>query len=121
MKKVPPSVLINHLNSKMDDKAGSITCFFVFFSHGFIDFVPPFPFVLALQEFSFSQVWARSRHPLQCAFLLERYSHLSSQLSCKISVRQVKGEERILQVYTSVLEVRGARVAAASLITLNYS
>ncbi|XP_029693728.1 netrin receptor UNC5D-like isoform X2 [Takifugu rubripes] len=56
------------------------------------------------QEFSFSQVWASSRHPLQCAFLLERYSHSSSQLSCKISVRQVKGEEQILQVYTSVLE-----------------
>ncbi|CAG05232.1 unnamed protein product, partial [Tetraodon nigroviridis] len=56
------------------------------------------------QEFSFSQVWASSRHPLQCAFFLERYSHSSSQLSCKISVRQVKGEEQILQVYTSVLE-----------------
>lgn len=68
---------------------------------------PPPPFVPAVQEFSFSQVWASSRHPLQCAFFLERYSHSSSQLSCKISVRQVKGEEQILQVYTSVLEVRG--------------
>lgn len=70
-------------------------------------FVLRLPFVPALQEFSFSQVWASSRHPLQCAFLLERYSPSSSQLSCKISVRQVKGEEQILQVYTSVLEVSG--------------
>ncbi|KAI4816201.1 hypothetical protein KUCAC02_008538 [Chaenocephalus aceratus] len=56
------------------------------------------------QEFSFPQVWASSQCPLQCAFSLERYSHSSAQLSCKISVRQVKGEEQILQVYTSVVE-----------------
>ncbi|XP_055369633.1 netrin receptor UNC5D-like isoform X2 [Betta splendens] len=57
------------------------------------------------QEFSFSQVWASSQRPLQCAFSLERYSHSTPpQLSCKISVRQVKGEEQILQVYTSVAE-----------------
>nr|XP_040053880.1 netrin receptor UNC5D-like isoform X1 [Gasterosteus aculeatus aculeatus] len=56
------------------------------------------------QEFSFAQVWAGSRRPLRCAFSLERHSHSSSQLSCKIAVRQVKGEERILQVYTSVVE-----------------
>lgn len=65
------------------------------------------PSLLPLQEFSFSQVWASNQRPLQCAFSLERYSHSSSpQLSCKISVRQVKGEEQILQVYTSVVEVR---------------
>uniref|UniRef100_A0A665V3S9 Netrin receptor UNC5 n=1 Tax=Echeneis naucrates TaxID=173247 RepID=A0A665V3S9_ECHNA len=52
------------------------------------------------QEFSFSQVWASNQRPLQCAFSLERYSHSSSQLSCKISVRQVKGEEQILQIMT---------------------
>uniref|UniRef100_A0A3B3C9Q1 Netrin receptor UNC5 n=1 Tax=Oryzias melastigma TaxID=30732 RepID=A0A3B3C9Q1_ORYME len=56
------------------------------------------------QEFSFSQVWAGNQHPLQCAFSLERYSHSSSQLSCKISIRQVTGEEHILQIYTSVVE-----------------
>uniref|UniRef100_A0A3B5B8G4 Netrin receptor UNC5 n=1 Tax=Stegastes partitus TaxID=144197 RepID=A0A3B5B8G4_9TELE len=56
------------------------------------------------QEFSFSQVWASNQRPLQCAFSLERYSHSSSQLSCKISIRQVTGEEQILQVYTSVVE-----------------
>ncbi|KAG7238644.1 hypothetical protein INR49_030718 [Caranx melampygus] len=54
---------------------------------------------------SASLVWASNQRPLQCAFSLERYSHSSTpQLSCKISVRQVKGEEQILQVYTSVVE-----------------
>lgn len=56
------------------------------------------------QEFSFTQVWASHRRPLQCAFSLERFGHSSSQLCCKISVRQVKGQEQILQVYTSVAE-----------------
>uniref|UniRef100_A0A3Q0R4U2 Netrin receptor UNC5 n=1 Tax=Amphilophus citrinellus TaxID=61819 RepID=A0A3Q0R4U2_AMPCI len=56
------------------------------------------------QEFSFSQVWASNQRPLQCAFTLERYSHSLSQLSCKISIRQVTGKEQILQVYTSVVE-----------------
>ncbi|KAJ0057260.1 hypothetical protein NL108_002181, partial [Boleophthalmus pectinirostris] len=57
------------------------------------------------QEFSFSQVWTAHQRPLQCAFSLERYSHHSStHLSCKISVRQVKGDEQLLQIYTSVLE-----------------
>ncbi|XP_061115898.1 netrin receptor UNC5D-like isoform X2 [Conger conger] len=56
------------------------------------------------QEFSFSQVWCSNQQPLHCAFTLERYSPATSQLSCKISVRQVKGHEQILQVYTSVAE-----------------
>ncbi|TRY60815.1 hypothetical protein DNTS_003153 [Danionella cerebrum] len=56
------------------------------------------------QEFSFSQVWCSSQSPLQCAFSLERYSPAANQLSCKISVRQVKGHEQILQVYTTVAE-----------------
>ncbi|XP_054614106.1 netrin receptor UNC5D-like [Dunckerocampus dactyliophorus] len=57
------------------------------------------------QEFSFCQVWVGQRRPLQCAFSLERYSLASSpHLSCKISIRQVKGEEQILQVYTSAVE-----------------
>ncbi|KAM3874163.1 netrin receptor UNC5D-like [Diretmus argenteus] len=59
------------------------------------------------QEFSFSQVWASNQRPLQCAFSLERYSHSSSQLSCKISIRQVKGQEQILQVYTPVESEKG--------------
>ncbi|XP_036383106.1 netrin receptor UNC5D isoform X1 [Megalops cyprinoides] len=56
------------------------------------------------QEFSFSQVWCSNQQPLHCAFSLERYSPATTQLSCKISVRQVKGHEQILQVYTSVSE-----------------
>ncbi|KAJ8005877.1 hypothetical protein DPEC_G00122470 [Dallia pectoralis] len=56
------------------------------------------------QEFSFSQVWCSNQQPLHCAFSLERSSPATSQLSCKISVRQVKGHEQILQVYTSVVE-----------------
>uniref|UniRef100_A0AAR2KYR3 Netrin receptor UNC5 n=1 Tax=Pygocentrus nattereri TaxID=42514 RepID=A0AAR2KYR3_PYGNA len=57
------------------------------------------------QEFGFSQVWGSNQSPLQCAFTLERFSHAANQLSCKISVRQVKGQELILQVYTTVAEV----------------
>ncbi|KAJ8339228.1 hypothetical protein SKAU_G00360140 [Synaphobranchus kaupii] len=58
------------------------------------------------QEFSFSQVWCSNQQPLHCAFFLERYSPSTTQLSCKISVRQVKGHEQILQVYTSIAGVR---------------
>ncbi|KAI4897548.1 hypothetical protein NFI96_001346 [Prochilodus magdalenae] len=56
------------------------------------------------QEFGFSQVWGSNQSPLQCAFTLERFSQAANQLSCKISVRQVKGQELILQVYTTVAE-----------------
>ncbi|KAK2902530.1 netrin receptor UNC5D isoform X1 [Channa argus] len=56
------------------------------------------------QEFSFPQVWYSNQQPLHCAFSLERYSPATAQLSCKISVRQVKGHEQILQVYTAVAE-----------------
>ncbi|XP_059906368.1 netrin receptor UNC5D-like isoform X2 [Gadus macrocephalus] len=58
------------------------------------------------QEFSFAQVWGRDHHPLQCAFSLEYLGPPPTppKLSCKISVRQVKGREQILQVYTSAAE-----------------
>ncbi|XP_018524925.1 netrin receptor UNC5D isoform X1 [Lates calcarifer] len=56
------------------------------------------------QEFSFPQVWCSNQQPLHCAFSLERYSPATAHLSCKISVRQVKGHEQILQVYTAVAE-----------------
>uniref|UniRef100_A0A9J8C489 Unc-5 netrin receptor Db n=1 Tax=Cyprinus carpio carpio TaxID=630221 RepID=A0A9J8C489_CYPCA len=58
----------------------------------------------ACQEFSFTQVWYRNQQPMHCAFSLQRHSASTTQLSCKISVRQVKGHEQILQVYTSVGE-----------------
>lgn len=54
-------------------------------------------------------MWCSNQQPLHCAFSLERYSPATAQLSCKISVRQVKGHEQILQVYTAVAEVRGRR------------
>uniref|UniRef100_A0A3Q3DIS9 Netrin receptor UNC5 n=1 Tax=Hippocampus comes TaxID=109280 RepID=A0A3Q3DIS9_HIPCM len=60
------------------------------------------------QEFSFCQVWWGKQRALQCAFSLERISAASSSsfspspLSCKISVRQVQGEEQILQIYTTI-------------------
>ncbi|KAI4885664.1 hypothetical protein NFI96_026595, partial [Prochilodus magdalenae] len=56
------------------------------------------------QEFSFCQVWSSNQQPLHCAFSLERFTTATTQLSCKISVRQVKGHEQILQVYTTVAE-----------------
>ncbi|XP_024130300.1 netrin receptor UNC5D [Oryzias melastigma] len=56
------------------------------------------------QEFSFPQVWCSNQQPLHCTFALERFSPATAQLSCKISVRQVKGHEQILQVYTTVAE-----------------
>ncbi|XP_069474073.1 netrin receptor UNC5D isoform X4 [Ambystoma mexicanum] len=70
--------------------------------------IPPFlwrikPFT-ACQEVPFSRVWASNQQPLQCAFSLERYTPATTQLSCKICVRQVKGHEQILQVQTSILE-----------------
>uniref|UniRef100_A0A8C2HPF5 Netrin receptor UNC5 n=1 Tax=Cyprinus carpio TaxID=7962 RepID=A0A8C2HPF5_CYPCA len=56
------------------------------------------------QEFSFTQVWYSNQQPVHCAFSLQRHSTSTTQLSCKISVRQVKGHEQILQVYTTVGE-----------------
>lgn len=67
--------------------------------------VPLPPVFSVLQEFSFSQVWSSNQQPLHCAFSLERFNVGTTQLSCKISVRQVKGHEQILQVYTCVEEV----------------
>ncbi|MCJ8746681.1 hypothetical protein PDJAM_G00144510 [Pangasius djambal] len=70
--------------------------------------LPQFPWSIkpfsTCQEFSFSQVWSSNQQPLHCAFSLERFNVGTMQLSCKISVRQVKGHEQILQVYTCVEE-----------------
>uniref|UniRef100_A0A8D2LKN1 Unc-5 netrin receptor D n=1 Tax=Varanus komodoensis TaxID=61221 RepID=A0A8D2LKN1_VARKO len=70
--------------------------------------IPPFlwrikPFT-ACQEVPFSRVWQSHQQPLHCAFSLERYTPATTQLSCKICVRQVKGHEQILQIQTSILE-----------------
>ncbi|VTJ77400.1 Hypothetical predicted protein, partial [Marmota monax] len=55
-------------------------------------------------EVPFSRVWCSNRQPLHCAFSLERYTPTTTQLSCKICIRQLKGHEQILQVQTSILE-----------------
>ncbi|XP_043420449.1 netrin receptor UNC5D isoform X8 [Prionailurus bengalensis] len=70
--------------------------------------IPPFlwrikPFT-ACQEVPFSRVWCSNQQPLHCAFSLERYTPTTTQLSCKICIRQLKGHEQILQVQTSILE-----------------
>lgn len=78
--------------------------FLIFSPHCFPTFPLHFP-ANVLQEFSFSQVWSSNQQPLHCAFSLERFNVGTSQLSCKISARQVKGHEQILQVYTCVEEV----------------
>ncbi|XP_050181984.1 netrin receptor UNC5D isoform X4 [Myiozetetes cayanensis] len=70
--------------------------------------IPPFlwrikPFT-ACQEVPFSRVWRGSARPLLCAFSLERYSPGTTQLSCKVCVRQLKGHEQVLHVQTSILE-----------------
>lgn len=62
-------------------------------------------------------MWCSNQQPLHCAFSLERFSPAATQLSCKISVRQVKGHEQILQVYTAVAEVRRAHTHTAFVST----
>ncbi|XP_037687284.1 netrin receptor UNC5D isoform X6 [Choloepus didactylus] len=77
--------------------------------------IPPFlwrikPFT-ACQEVPFSRVWCSNRQPLHCAFSLERYTPTTTQLSCKICIRQLKGHEQILQVQTSILESERETIA----------
>ncbi|XP_060746741.1 unc-5 netrin receptor Da isoform X2 [Tachysurus vachellii] len=56
------------------------------------------------QEFSFTRVWCSTASPLHCAFSLQCHNTAANQLLCKISVRQVKGHEQILQICTTVAE-----------------
>ncbi|NXH16932.1 UNC5D protein, partial [Bucco capensis] len=70
--------------------------------------IPPFlwrikPFT-ACQEVPFSRVWGSSQRSLHCAFSLERYSPATTQLSCKVCVRQLQGHEQLLQIHTAILE-----------------
>ncbi|XP_017588020.1 PREDICTED: netrin receptor UNC5D, partial [Corvus brachyrhynchos] len=70
--------------------------------------VPPFlwrikPFT-ACQEVPFSRVWRGSPRPLLGAFSLERFSPATTQLCCKVCVRQLQGHEQLLHIQTSVLE-----------------
>ncbi|GAA6091735.1 unc-5 netrin receptor Da [Tachysurus ichikawai] len=59
---------------------------------------------LIFSEFSFTRVWCSTASPLHCAFSLQCHNTAANQLLCKISVRQVKGHEQILQICTTVAE-----------------
>ncbi|XP_078284998.1 netrin receptor UNC5D-like [Rhinoraja longicauda] len=67
------------------------------------------PLTLFQQEIAFSQIWSRSQQPLPCAFRVERFNSATTQLSCKICIRQLKGDELVFQINT-ILE--GEREAA---------
>ncbi|GCC23093.1 hypothetical protein chiPu_0001486, partial [Chiloscyllium punctatum] len=56
------------------------------------------------QEFAFSHIWCRNQQPLPCAFRVERFNSATTHFSCKICIRQLKGDEQIFHLSTSILE-----------------